>query len=194
MLHGLAGMWCFEWHPAGLVHGTRAPCGVDQPNRARHGQRPGGAEAKSPRRDDTMQRATFPLEVMQRLAAQVHLPQLRLIRFHDVLAPAAKLRAGQDDDSATREQAEDDEPPDPHGGSSRISGAQPLERAFVIDLEHRLNCGSVPTIIADTHEAQVIEHIREHLGLPACAARRLDRAPRPQQRSANQFHCRKAVT
>ena len=34
-----------------------------------------------------------PLEFMQRLAAFVPRPRLHLIRFHDVLAPNAKLRA-----------------------------------------------------------------------------------------------------
>jgi hypothetical protein len=40
---------------------------------------------------------------------------------------------------------------------------------FEIDMEHCRNCGSEPTIIAATHEAEVIEHIRERLGLPARA-------------------------
>ena len=48
---------------------------------------------KAPWRDGTTHLVMSPLEFMQRLAALVPRPRLHLIRFHDVLALNAKLRA-----------------------------------------------------------------------------------------------------
>jgi len=47
---------------------------------------------KTPWHDGTTHLVMSPLEFMQRLAALVPRPRLRLIRFHGVLAPSAKLR------------------------------------------------------------------------------------------------------
>ena len=86
--------------------------GLDTGQRTRTNQRrwPGRAEAenavsvethlypsyvvtKTPWRDGTTHLVMSPLEFMQRLAALVPRPRLHLIRFHNVLAPNAKLRA-----------------------------------------------------------------------------------------------------
>lgn len=48
---------------------------------------------KTPWRDGTTHLVMSPLEFMQRLAALVPRPRLRLIRFHGVVAPNPKLRA-----------------------------------------------------------------------------------------------------
>ena len=50
-------------------------------------------ELKTPWRDGATLLMMSPLEFMQRLAALVPRPRLRLIRYHGVLAPNAKLRA-----------------------------------------------------------------------------------------------------
>jgi Putative transposase len=47
----------------------------------------------TPWQDGTTYQVMSPLEFMQRLAALVPRPRLRLIRFHGALAPNAKLRA-----------------------------------------------------------------------------------------------------
>ncbi len=49
-------------------------------------------QLKTPWRDGTTHLVMSPLEFMQRLAALVPRPRLRLIRVHGVLAPNAKLR------------------------------------------------------------------------------------------------------
>ncbi len=48
---------------------------------------------KTAYRDGTSHIVMSPLEFMQRLAALVPCPRLHLIRFHEALAPNAKLRA-----------------------------------------------------------------------------------------------------
>ena len=48
---------------------------------------------KTPWRDGTTHLVMSPLEVMQRLAALMPRPRLRLVRLHGVLAPNARLRA-----------------------------------------------------------------------------------------------------
>ena len=50
-------------------------------------------QLKSPYHDGTTHVVMSPLELMQRLAALVPRPRLRLIRCHGVLAPNAKLRS-----------------------------------------------------------------------------------------------------
>jgi len=50
-------------------------------------------QLKSPWRDGTTQLRMSPLEFMQRLAALAPRPRLHLIRFPEVLAPNAGLRA-----------------------------------------------------------------------------------------------------
>ena len=47
---------------------------------------------KTPYRNGTMHIVMSPMKFMQRLAALVPRPRLHLIRFHEVLAPNAKLR------------------------------------------------------------------------------------------------------
>jgi Putative transposase len=49
-------------------------------------------QLKTPWRNGTTHLVMSPLEFMQRLAALVPRPRLRLIRVHGVLAPNAKLR------------------------------------------------------------------------------------------------------
>ena len=151
---------------------------------------PGGRvvlKLKTPWRDGTTYLVMSPLALMQRLAALVARPRLHLIRFHGVLEPNAKLRtqvvpAGQDDEGATRAEAEADELHDPHRWASRISWARLLKRVFEIDMEHCPNCGGELKVIAVILETQVIERIVEHLGLPARAPPR-SLAPAPMSQA-----------
>jgi hypothetical protein len=87
----------------------------------------------------TTHQVMSPLEFMQRLAALVPRPRLRLILFHGVLSPNAKLRA------------------------------KLLKRVFNLDLEHCPNCGGELKIIAAILERASIEKILTHLGLQARA-------------------------
>jgi len=61
-------------------------------------------QLKSPYKDGTTHIVMEPLEFMERLAALVPRPRLRLIRFHGVLAPNAKLRSKIVPASPEREQ------------------------------------------------------------------------------------------
>ena len=49
-------------------------------------------EPKTPWRDGTTHLEMTPVDFLERLAALVPRPRLRLIRFHGILAPNAKLR------------------------------------------------------------------------------------------------------
>jgi hypothetical protein len=77
---------------------------------------------------------------MQRLAALVPRPRLHLIRFHDLLAPNAKLRSAIVPNSPiTRTRR----------ARRRLMGwARLLKRVFDIDIEHCPNCGGALKIIA----------------------------------------------
>ena len=81
------------------------------------------------------------------MAALVPRPRLHLIRFHGVLAPNAKLRAGivPSEPVNAHERCED------HAhtahASARLSWARLLKRVFDIDLEHCPDCGGALKII-----------------------------------------------
>lgn len=128
---------------------------------------------KTPWHDGTTHLVMSPLEFMQRLAALVPRPRLHLIRFHGVLAPNAKLRAGlvpQGPPQAGREpQPASAGPACAHRHAARIGWAQLLKRVFEIDLEHCPDCGGALKIIAAILDARVTERILTHLGLQARA-------------------------
>jgi hypothetical protein len=104
-----------------------------------------------------------PLEFMQGLVALLPRPRLHLIRFHDVLAPNAKLRCeitGRACHRAlnrSRSRA---------GCACRMSWARLLKRVFDIDIDHCSNCGGSLKIIASIEDPPVIVRILAHLGLP----------------------------
>src|SRR5262245_55890960 len=92
-------------------------------------------QLKSPYKDATTHIVMEPLEFMERLAALVPRPRLRLIRFHGVLAPNAKLRSKIV--PAPAERATETASQDAHaqGAPARMSWARLLKRVFDIDLE-----------------------------------------------------------
>ena len=128
---------------------------------------------KTPWRDGTTHRVMSPLQFMQRVAALLPRPRLHLIRFHEVLAPNARLRSlvvpqGPEVHEQATEiavaggcQAEA-VAARPH----RIGWARLLKRVFDIDMERRPNCGAGELkSIAAILERPVIEKILTHLGL-----------------------------
>jgi hypothetical protein len=127
-----------------------------------------------PWRDAMTHLVMSPLELMQRLAALVPRPGLHPIRFHDALAPNAKLRAqvvraAEQGEGAARPDSDPDEAHDPRRRASRINSARRLKRVLEIDIEHCPNCGGEPKLIAAILQTALIERILEHLGLPARA-------------------------
>ena len=114
-----------------------------------------------------------PLEFMQRLAALVPRPRLRLIRFHGVLAPNAKRRAlvvrQGSEPAAPAVQPAECEAIWAHYRPVRLGWAKLLKQVFDLDLEHCPNCGGQLKIIAAILEQPMIEKILTHLGLQAWA-------------------------
>jgi hypothetical protein len=128
---------------------------------------------KTPWRDGTTHLAMSPLDFMQWLAALVPRPRLKLIRFHGVLAPNAKLHA-QVVPQESEAPAQAAPPADSEAGCARhrpvrLSWAKLLKRVFEIDMEHCPNCGGELKIIAALLEQAVIENILTHLGLQSRA-------------------------
>ncbi|MCZ8167094.1 MAG: transposase [Pseudomonadota bacterium] len=132
-------------------------------------------ELKTPWRDGTTHLVMSPLEFMQRLAALVPRPRLRLIRYHGVLAPNAKLRARvvpqqppalghAATEVEARAKCEEVEPV--RARSQRMGWARLLKRVFDIDMRRCPRCGGVQVkIIAAILERAVIGKILTHLGL-----------------------------
>ncbi len=126
---------------------------------------------KTPWRDGTTHLVMSPLAFMQRLAALVPRPRLRLIRFHDVLAPNAELRAlvvPQDPEAPEAKPAEC-EAHCAHHRPVRLSWAKFLKRVFDLDLEQCPNCCGELKIIAAILKQPVIAKTLTHLGLRARA-------------------------
>ncbi len=131
-------------------------------------------ELKTPYRDGTSHINMSPLESMQRPAALVPRPRLRLIRFHGALAPHAKLRAAIVPISAQTAHAADCA--HAHGARADMSWARLLKRVFDLDVE-RCVCGGTLKIIAAIEAPAVIARILTHLGLPARAPPRSPARP-----------------
>ena len=97
--------------------------------------------------------------------------EVRLIRFHGVLALHAALRSqivpGEPDQAPNT--------PDEHGDApyastqARMSWAQLLKRIFAIDMAACPQCGGPLTILAAIEDPTVIAKILAHLGLPTRA-------------------------
>ena len=90
---------------------------------------------KTPWRDGTTHLVMSPLEFMQWLAALVPRPRLRLIRFHGVLAPNARLPAlvvpqGMEEGAAAAKPA-DCQASCAHHGAVRLSWAKLLKRVLI---------------------------------------------------------------
>ncbi len=109
-------------------------------------------------------------------------PRLRLIRFHGVLTPNAKMRAQvvpqEPEPPAQATQPIECNANCAHHRPVQLSWAELLKRVFEIDMEHCPNCGGELKIIAAILEQPLIEKIVMHLELQARAPQR---APAPGQ-------------
>lgn len=102
-----------------------------------------------------------PLPLMQRLTAPIPRPRVRLLGFHDVLAPNAKTRA-QAVQSVPAERAAVlqlavCEPNCVHLRTVRIRRVQLFKRVIEVDLEHCANCGGELKITPANLKAPVIK-------------------------------------
>ena len=120
-----------------------------------------------------------PLEFMERLAALVSRPRLHLIRFHDVLAPNAKLRSKIVPAPASPATESSSEDAHGQGAPARISwgpAAQTRLRRRRGTMSQLRRCLK---IIAAIDDPPVIVKILSHLRLPTrgpprAPARRVD--------------------
>jgi hypothetical protein len=106
---------------------------------------------------------------LERLCRTITRPALaseRLIRFHGVLAPNAKLRAAVIPQAARKDSAPGQE--HTHDQAARMRWARLLKRVFHIDVE-RCACGGQLKILAAVEEPVAIVRILTHLGMPARA-------------------------
>jgi hypothetical protein len=109
--------------------------------------------------------------LLEKLAALVPPPRFNLVRYHGVLAPAARRRAEVVPCDSGR----------PHGREScRRAGTRPVRlrnytwaqlmaRVFEVDALRRARCGSRLRILADIHTPNAIRAILDCLGLPSRA-------------------------
>jgi hypothetical protein len=116
-----------------------------------------------------------PLELLEKLAALVPAPRFHMVRYHGVLAPAAKWRSrivphSQEDigeDAVCCFGA--DGPADSQASSRRpnYTWAQLLRRVFQIDVLECPRCGGPLRILAAIQSPEAIHKILDCLGLPA---------------------------
>ncbi len=104
---------------------------------------------------------------------------VRLIRFHGVLAPNAKLRSKVVPAPEQARTAGEGDCAHAHSATLRMSWARLLKRVYDSDIEHCPACGGKLKVIAVIEEPAVIERILTHLGLaaqppPRAPARRED--------------------
>jgi hypothetical protein len=116
-----------------------------------------------------------PLSLLCRLAADVPLPKLHVIRYAGVLAAAHKLRSlvvpplsdEQKTQSATQHAhgSKDAQHPATHRCRYR-PWAELMRRAFAIDVEQCVRCGARMRLRALITAAQSVERFLRHIGEP----------------------------
>ena len=141
-------------------------------------------ELRHPWRDGTTHVVFEPLELIEKLAALVPPPRVHLVRYHGVLAPAARdrervvpsgLPAARVAPAAPT--ARTAEPMDPDPSTSSSSGGRPrnyswaelMRRVFEIDVLECPECRGRMRILASIHSPDAIRAILECVGLPARA-------------------------
>ena len=128
---------------------------------------------KTPWADGTTALLLSPSELIEKLAALVPPPRIHLIRYHDVLAPAAadRHRIVPGPSELTRlddGQTDDHEPTDHRARRHRVSWAKLLARVFQVEVTS-CDCGGTMKIIAALTEPASIRKLLDALGLPARA-------------------------
>jgi hypothetical protein len=135
-------------------------------------------------RDGTTQVRFDPIELMERLAAQIPKPRINLVLYAGVLAPNAKLRA------EVVRHARPAPPPDPPASETqtrteRETWAELMRVTFQLDVLACPRCGGRLRHLATILDARVACKILEQLGLPARAPPELPvRDPPPFWRMA----------
>jgi len=132
-------------------------------------------------RDGTTHVAFLPLEFLEKLAALVSAPRVNLVRYHGILAPAARHRAAviptngtvpEEDLGAGRERSAssvtDGAPPGsrPQPRPRNYTWAELMQRVFEIDVLECPDCQGRMRILAAIHSPEAIRAILECLGLP----------------------------
>jgi len=136
-------------------------------------------ELRHPWRDGTTHVGFEPLELLEKLAALVPPPRMNLIRYHGVLAPAARERArvvpagrsttadATAGESETRAGATGST-----GAKTRqrnYSWAELMRRVFEIDVLECPECRGRMRILVSIHSPDAIDRMLRCLGLPARA-------------------------
>ncbi len=134
--------------------------------------------------DGTTQLVFDPLELIEKLAAQVGPPRANLVRYHGYLAPAAPWRAqlvpgrGQRCHTGSPAPSSEDHDPACHfgtddprrWGSGRwIGWARLLGRVLGFDVLHCERCGGRMKAIATLHRPPAVAAILDAPGLPSTA-------------------------
>jgi hypothetical protein len=114
------------------------------------------------------------LELIEKLAALVPPPRVNLVRYHGVLAPAARHRAKvvpkRDTESSvpsTEAKPLETDTAKPDQRPRNYSWAELLHRVFAIDVLACPECGGRMRMLSAVHSPEAIRAILECLGLPA---------------------------
>jgi hypothetical protein len=123
---------------------------------------------KSPWRDGTTHLKLAPIELMERLAAQIPKPRINLVLYAGVLAPHSKLR------SEVVRYARPKPPPElpathPQPRSERESWAALMRSTFGIDVLSCPRCGGRLRYLSTIRDSRVAQRILKHLKRPARA-------------------------
>ena len=114
----------------------------------------------------------LPLEFVEKLAALVPAPRVNLIRYHGILAPAARHRAAvvptpPKDDTEVCDHDDRAAPARPTPRPRNYSWAELMQRVFAIDVLECPSCAGRMRILAAIHALGPIRAILECVGLPA---------------------------
>jgi len=139
-------------------------------------------------RDGTTHVLFEPQEFMEKLAALVPPPRFNLVRYHGVLAPAARLRArivpnAPDIDgrgphpgceaakphARTSPSGEGSSPTRRTPRTRNSTWAELMRRVFAVDVLECWHCHGRMRILAAIHPPDTTRKILEHLGLPSRA-------------------------
>jgi hypothetical protein len=137
-------------------------------------------ELRHPWRDGTTHVGFEPLELLEKLAALVPPPRCNLVRYHGVLAPAARHRARVvPPGGGTSAAAAKAEPPSSASrtGGAAVAPAEPrprnyswaelMRRVFAVDVLECPLCSGAMRILAAIHPPDATRAILECLGLPS---------------------------
>jgi hypothetical protein len=119
-------------------------------------------------RDGTTHLRFDPIELMERLAAQIPKPRINLVLYAGVLAPNAKFRA-EVVRHARPAPPPDSPPSETQTRAERETWAELMRVTFQIDVLACPRCGGRLRHIATILDARVACRILAHLGLPARA-------------------------